>query len=356
VTISAEVKKGATVVGLASPIVVAESAQGANFTLKPESGGLVYITAASGNKEFSSTDIGGAFESATEVKIGYIEYDPGNAKSTDGSNAFTIGTDPADVATLVIDNGQFSASPAGASQGKVYLKELDATAAITVTGANQTATWNLNNTQLNTLTGAGIATIAIRVDGQTEIKDTEGGEDPTGTLTVTMGTAKTPVSDAPIVSALRRIPYDGKVCKVFNIPSPDGAADILSLRITNDSDQIGKVTGTLYNEAGEAIGKVLDLLGGHIDYTKSPPVDRATLGLADPLQLQPRETVILTSKNIATVFGQTSWAGERWVLEIQSTIPRIEVFNLLRNVENITLQPLSNVSAGADGVECSPIP
>lgn len=371
VTIDATVKKGSsTIVGQAAPITVAQSAQGANFSLATEADGEVYIASSSGNKEFTSTGTAGAvnadddnaFISGDQVKIGYILYSAGDAKGVNGSTAFALGgAGTGDAATLVITNGQFSASPGGASAGRVFLGGVtDAVATIDST-AGWTATWNLTDAQLGQIIAASIAAvpaptpIMIKVDSLTAI-DSGVDTDPEGTLKVTMGTAKTPISDEPIVSSLRRIPYDGKVCKVFNIPSPDGAADVLSLRITNDSDQIGKITGTLYNEAGEIQGEVIDLLAGHIDYTKSPPVDRATLGLTDPLQLQSRETVILTSKNIATAFGQTSWAGERWVLEIQSSIPRIEVFNLLRNVENIMLQPLSNVSTSAKGVECSPIP
>jgi hypothetical protein len=374
VTISTQITQaGGGNYGTGGPVIVAESKQGANFTLESELSGEVYITASSGNKEFSAPNgFGGStFISATESRIGYIKYKPAdNAKSKNGSAAFSLGDDTADAATLVIENGQFSASPGGSSAGRVYLSGVsDAIAAITVTGENQTATFNLDSTkleQMTTLQSFGTFTetehytpIVLKVDGQTEIKDTEGGDDPQGKLTVTMGTAKTNISDTEITSALRRIPYDGKVCTVYNIPSPTSAADVLTLRITNDSDQAGAIRGTLYNEAGEEIETALDLLAGHLDYTKNPPLDRATLGFADPLQLQPRETVILTSVNIATVFGidpKEGWPGERYVLKILSTIPRIEVFNLLRNVENITLQPLSNVSSGATGVECSPIP
>jgi hypothetical protein len=357
----------AVIVAQAAPIIVAQSKQGASFSLKSEPDGLqTYIASSTGNKEFISSDPagsvttedGGAFLSSTQVKIGYIAYSSGGAVGQNGSSSFTLGgtANPNDAGTLVIENGQFSASPGGSSVGRVYLGNglSDAVGVVASDTAGWTATWKLTNVQLEKIADNSPIPIIVKVDGVSEIKDSNGGEEPVGTLTVMRGT--TSLSTDPITSPLRRIPFDGKVCKVFNIPSPDGAADVLSLRITNDSDQPGTITGTLYNEAGEPLGEIVDLLNGHIDYTKNPPVERATLGLSDPLQLQPRETVILNSKNIAERFGQTSWAGERYVLEIQSTIQRIEVFNLLRNVENITLQPLSNVSTSAKNAECSPIP
>jgi hypothetical protein len=361
ISIDAKITAGGLVVAQAAPIVVAESKQGATFSLIPESDGETYISVSSGNKEFITADPAGlitaddgnTFLTASEVKIGYITFASGGAVGMDGSGTFSLGTDTTDTATLKITNGQFSASPGGSSSGRAYLNGVS-NAIATVDLITSTATWSLTNTQLANIIANTPISIIVRVDGISEIKDTEGGTDPVGELTVSMAGA--PISDTPPTSALRRIPYDGKVCTAYNIPSPTGAADILTLRITNDSDQAGTILGTLYNEAGEAVGEALDLLAGHIDYTKTPPVDRTTLGLGDPLQLQPRETVILTSQNIATVFGQTEWPGERWVLKILSTIPRIEVFNLLRNVENVGLQPLSNISTSADGVECSPIP
>jgi hypothetical protein len=382
VDISAEAKVGASVVGLANPVTVAKSAQGAKFTLLPESDGAVYIAATSGNKEFISTDGSSApaspakdedtaFKSSTEVIIGYIKYESNAVVGRSGSSAFNLGLDTANAATLVVDDGQFSAS-AGGSAGKVYL----GTGAIANTVAKAadkwTATWNLDSTKLGQLTvlvapaTSKYTPIQIKVDGLTKIDDTLDA-DPLGTFTVTLGTAKTPLTDQPASSSLRRIPYDGKVCKVFNIPSPVGAADALSLRITNDSDTTGTITGTLYKEDGTEILPITDLLKGHIDYTKNPPVPRISLGddgSVNKLELLgPRETVILNSENIATLFGSDCWPvpapgenGQRCVLEIQSSIPKIEIFNLLRNVENITIQPLSNVSTSAKGVECSPIP
>jgi hypothetical protein len=371
VTISAETKTGKSIIGLADPITVATSAQGAKFSLLPEPDGAVYIAATTGNKEFISTDgevaaaaamtdQPTAFKSSTEVIIGYVKYESNAAVGRTGSGVFNLELDVANAATLVVTDGQFSASASGTT-GRVYLGTGAVANTVEKVSDKWTATWNLGNTQLKQLASATnqYTPILVKVDGLTKIEDTLDA-DPLGTFTVTLGTAKTPLMDQPASSSLRRIPYDGKVCKVFNVPSPDGAADALSLRITNDSDATGTITGTLYNEAGEPKGEVLDLLKGHIDYTKSPPETRISIGDDGSVNLLellgPRETVILNSKNIAAVFGQTSWPGERWVLEIQSTIPKIEVFNLLRNVENITLQPLSNVSAGADGVECSPIP
>jgi hypothetical protein len=359
----------ATVVTKANPIVVAESKQSANFGLTIESDGQAFISAASGFKDFVSSDAAGAigvndanaYMSTTQVKIGYVTYNGNATRAVDGSAAFTIGgAGSTDTGTLVVKNGQFSASLANTA-GRVFLGNITDANAV-VDGTALTATWNLTGIQLGeiatkqTATPATAIPIVIRVDAASIINDTDGGDDPMGELTVKLGGTAS-LTDAPVTSALRRIPFDGKLCKAFNIPSPEGAADILSLRITNDSDQAGTITGTLYNEAGEQQGdNLLNLLAGHIDYTKNPPKERATLGLGDPLQLQPKETVILNSKNIATIFEKTSWAGERWVLEIQSTIPKIEVFNLLRNVENVMLQPLSNVSTSAKGVECSPIP
>jgi hypothetical protein len=364
----------ATIVTQALPIVVAESKQGANFGLVIESDGQAYVSASSGFREFVSAEAAGAvgandtnaYMSTTQVKIGYVTYSATATKAVDGSAAFTIGgAGSTDNGTLVVKNGQFSASLANTA-GRVFLGNLsDANAVVDPT--TSTATWNLTATHLGDIATKQTAVptptaipIIIRVDGVSEIKDTD--EEPVGEITVKLG-GTSPLTDTPVTSPLRKIPFDGKVCKVFNIPSPDGAADVLSLRITNDSDQPGKITGTLYNEAGELQGdNLLDLLAGHIDYTKNPPAARVSMGTvvgSDGVTyelLGPKETVILNSKNIATIFGQTGWAGERWVLEIQSSISKIEVFNLLRNVERVTEQPLSNISTSAKNAECSPIP
>jgi hypothetical protein len=372
VTIDTVVKQNSLVVGQAAPVTVAQSARGANYSIVPESDGEVYIAASTGNTEFISSDAAGdaeqnddnAYLTSLQVKIGYINYTAGDTVGADGSAAFAVGADQSgDTATLTITNGQFSASPGGVSQGRVFLQGVgSAIATVVDDNGAWTATWNLTTDQLKRIgeladPAVGDPTpvaIVIKVDATTMI-DSGTDAEPEASFDVKLA-GKTSITAEPVTSVLRRIPYDGKVCKAYNIPSPTGAADILSLRITNDSDVAGKITGTLYSQEGEELGKIVDLLDGHIDYTKNPPVARTTLGLSDPLQLQPRETVILNSKNIAERFGQTSWEGKRYVLEIQSTIQRIEVFNLLRNVENITLQPLSNVSTSAKNAECSPIP
>jgi hypothetical protein len=377
VEISSRIKVGGSTVGFGDPLPVARSAKAASLSLVLEPDGEVFISVVSGNIEFVTTDgktattsnevdHPTAFRSANEVIIGYVKSTSTGAADRTGSTPFTLGGPLAtkDVGTLKIEDGQFSASLSSTS--KVYLGGIDAIATVENVSDTWTATWNLDNLSLEGLTkaitnAAGDPTgeprytpIIIRADGATMI-DSGTDDDPIGTLDVKLG-GTTAMTDEPVTSALRRILNDGKVCYAYNIPSPTGAEDILTLRITNDSDQAGILMGTLYNEEGEELGKSLDLLAGHIDYTKSPPVERATLTLPNPLELQPRETVILTSKNIATVFGQTDWQGDRYVLKIQSTIRKIEVFNLLRNVHNTSLQPLSNVSTSAKGVECSPVP
>jgi hypothetical protein len=372
VQISATLKKGVATIGSAAPITVAESKQGGTFSLVPETDGKVFIATSTENKEFTSTDgltaddnpadDETAYRAANEVTMGYVKFESQAVVDRTGSTAFALGA-TGDEGTLVIANGQFSASPAGASAGKVYLKNGAASATVENANDEWTATLKLDNTQLNLLTTGTspiYTPILLRVDGQSPINDTVGGNDPIGTLTVTMGTAKTPISDQPITSSLRRIPFDGKVCTAYNIPSPVGAADMLTIRITNDSDRTGTILGTLYDQDGNAIGTAVDLLTGHKDYTHDSVngVARSTV-VTDPSILQQRETIILTSKNIAEAFGidpKVGWPGKRYVLKILSTIPRIEVFNLLRNTESVSLQPLSNVSTSAKGVECSPIP
>jgi hypothetical protein len=368
VTISAELKAGGAVLGLATPIDVAKSVQAAKFTLLPELDGDVYISTTSEQKEFLATDSNiapvsptkdenTAFKSTTEVIIGYVKYAPtAGAVGRDGSVVFNLGTDAANAGTLVVTDGQFSASSSGTT-GRVYLGTGAVANTVEKVSDKWVATWNLDSTQLGLLSTVTekYTPIQIKVDGGTKIDQTLDA-DPMGELTITLGTTKTPISDQPIASPLRRIPYDGKVCTAYNIPSPTGAQDVLMLRITNDSDRPGTLSGTLYDLTGNPVGDKVDLLAGHIDYTQSPPKDRTTLGLSDPLQLQPRETVIITSQNIAALFGKTSWEGERWVLKVMSSIPKIEMFNLLRNVEDVSMQPLSNISTSAKGVECSPIP
>lgn len=368
----------------ARTVVVAKSAKAADVSIETELGGLVYVGVAGGRKDFVSNDAPGstaqtAYVATDEVQIGYLKIASSKAVDASGSNIFTIGkkstpsgstTAVEDTATLTIENGQFAASPGGTSAGRVFL-DINTGSAIPATSIadGKTATWTLNYTQLdqlarNTILGTtptdktGWAPIKVRVDGVTTINDTEGGNDPQANVILKLNGSvnSASVKEIEAASPLRRIPPDGKTCWVYNIPPPLGK-DVLSLRITNDSDLPGTITGTLYGEDGTTHFESVNLLETHVDYTKPGPDGKLGVPRTTGSELLPRETVILSVKNITDLPGAPAdWPKERKVLEIRSTIPKLEVLNLLRYVVDVQNQPMSNISAGVTGVACTPVP
>jgi hypothetical protein len=341
-------------------------------SITPELGGQVYVSAADEAKLFISKDDSTftgntAFISDQEVKIGYVKVTPGSSVvDVTGSTVFTIGnTNPtdstkSDTAVLTISTGQFAASPGGVgATGKAYIdagSAIDAAFPLTDT---KTAKWNLTAAQLkaianlNTTTYPNGAPIKIKVDRSNTINVEDAV--PTADMTVTLASLTTPATETLTGVQLRRIPLDGKVCWVYNVPSPgDGIADLLSVRITNDSKRAGKITGSLYPEAGGTEDFTGENLLTLIAANTSDPRSQVLSIEGTDAVLNAGATIRLSAQDIADIGKIASWAGERKVLKIQSTIPELEVMTLLRYAVDATKQPQSNVSTGVTGSSCIP--
>jgi hypothetical protein len=347
--------KGTTAAEIPNPsrtLPVVKLTSGINVSIEPEVGGFTYVSSASDNLEFISTDTTGtskAYQSPDEVQIGYLKLISKEAVKDDGNTAYSFGgpavTDATgkvleDTAVLTITNGQFAASPGGGvASGKVYLYAGTPIDAVSPTEAT-TATWNLSGIQLGTMSSwvndplkpseKGVVPIRIKANGLTEINDVDA--DPEASITVTLGSTPT-AKPITATGTLLRIPRDGKTCWIHNVPAPD-ALDAMTIRITNNAvTASAKIVGTLYHEDGTSD-------------------DLTSVTLVE--EIAPGATVVLTSDDIKTLGGgSVTWnPAERRVLKLTSSIPTIEVFNLLRG--RGAKQPMTNVSTGARGVDCIP--
>jgi hypothetical protein len=348
-------------------IPVAKAVKAVNVTVEPEMGGAVYVSAGSGAKEFVTKDQSTfqgdtAYVSSSEARIGYIKVTSNKAVDAGGSNTYALGnknaTDAtkADNATLTITSGQFAASPGGVgATGKAYIKPVsgsDMDAAFPLENP-QTAKWVINDTQLkgmmdNTATADVVerSEIRIRANGSDAINIEE--SPPSAELAVKLDSLTPAATITVEPTLLRRIPLDGKICWVYNVPSPgDGVADLLSVRVTNDSRYEGKLTATLYSEDGTEVFLNRNLLG--------LITGTAVVGTGEEAKLKAGATVRLSSKDIADIAElPAGWPGERKVMKIQSEIADMEVLTLLRYAPNANLQPQSNISTGVTGSSCTP--
>jgi len=191
------------------------------------------------------------------------------------------------------------------------------------------ATWNLDSTDLKGIADSDGAMIEMVVDGASEVNSVE--NPPVGNLTIDFN--NTSYKDITIEAVdLRKITKDGNVCTVYNVPPPSNGvmgADVVSIRVTNDSAIAGKLTGKFFGMDGTLMWSG-DLLSGE--------------------ELQPGVTTRLENDGLAKLMGIT-WEG-RGVLQISSTIPEMEVMALIRQ-NGIKFAPLGNLSTGARGTSCT---
>jgi hypothetical protein len=355
-------------------IKVATAKKAAKVEIIPETGaqGFVFISALDNDTKFvnkAPPSLGGTnpYLSSDLVKIGYVKVSGDVAADSTGKKQYQLGSLAGDKATLEISDGQFAASKATVgSSAKPYINAgstiIDP--ATMPLADDTTATFNLTNSHLTAIAAESTgndangdpkmgAAITIRVDGTTPINIPE--VEPSATMTVTMGT--TPASNIPVEpSTLRRFIRDGKICWVYNVPSPtaDGAAvkDFLTIRIINSSKVPTKIVGTLYEQVGgEAVFESVPLL----DLLDASKAKVLTLEGANYL-LNANSVVRLDAADIAAVAkasgGTDSWPGTRRVLKIQSDVTDLEVLAMIRNTQNVELQPQSNISTGVTGNSC----
>jgi hypothetical protein len=363
----------AAFLNIARTITVAVSKPAAKVEIKSESGAqnYVFISALENDKKFTSKAPAGLagttpYVATDLVKIGYVKISGGSAADALGKNPYKLGSLAGDKATLAITDGQFAASKGGVgAKGRVYIDAGGSFIEPTPSplADDTTATFTLNNIQLAAITAKSLveeptgfflgAPIMIQVDGATPINIPETA--PSATMTVTTGT--TPASTIPVEPAnLRRFVRDGKICWVYNVPSPpaEGAAvkDYLTIRIINGSKMPTKVFGTLYDQVGGAPifenAPLLDLL--------DPSKAKVLVQEGTSYLLNANSVVRLDAADIAKVAkasgGTDSWPGTRRVLKIQANVTDLEVLTMIRNTQNPEIQPQSNISTGVTGNSC----
>jgi hypothetical protein len=352
-------------------VTFAVGAEPLDVTLEPATDRGIRISVASQNTEFNSkTTSSPEFISPQEVIMGYLKvasqatatdivqtssFSPwylGNTGTLGGTtvlNAEFDSTKKVDT-SLTITGGQFAASVTGTT-GKVYLDiEAAKCSSVTLTSIqieadevdSTNAIWRFSNSELYDIVKVSSPDfkvggcnakipIVIKTDGKTAINIVE--DAPTATFLLDYAETNN-LHDIPYgPTELSKFKPDGTVCWVYNVPG-SAAADILSLRITNESSAPGTVHGTLYDKDGNQIfpaadNPPLDLLGGEI-----------AVG----------ETKVIFSSDIENLEGGPyTWPG-RGILQMTSTLSRLEILSLLRST--LPGSPLTNVSVGASGKAC----
>lgn len=316
-------------------ITVARSVEALEVDVTPTTGD-VKISITASQKEFTGETTGDAFVNQNRAYIGYVTVysDPDEiGYLQDAASPFSFDKAAASQSKFTITGGQFQAS--AVSPGQVAIEGVNGAISadqLTIDGDGfWAATWNLDSTDLQAIMDMGKtgAKILMQVDGTNTINSVENS--PTGLLEVDF-------DDTFMVDLiteekdLKRITKDGSVCTIYNVPPPTGGvigADVLNLRITNDSAAAGSVTGHLYGEDG------------------------AELKLGIPLvqTLEKGQTAHLTSDDIAKLAGDITWTG-RGIMRVETTISQVEMLAMLRQL-GVPAAPLSNVSVGADGEACS---
>ena len=320
----------------ARELSIATSKKAIEASMKPMNPGQIRVSVDSESMAFTGT-APGPYISATTAQIGYIDIDTESGiKTADGETDFVLGSTGAEASasTLDIEEGQFAASLS--TNGRVFINASSAMDAANAT--ETTAHWDLTNTNLDTITATatGLTTIRFTADGETVINT--GNENPPSATLVIDFDAETS-EDITVTSELTEIKQDGTICTMYNIPS-DTAKDKVNIRITNESSTSDDLICTLRGEDGAIIGT--------LDSIPCFP-DPASVDPDSSIPINSMETKRLTATDLETLAGEISWDG-RAVLTIKSSLPKMEVFAMLRS--KIPGSPLTNFSTGAHGQGC----
>lgn len=326
-------------------ITVATSKQAVTAELTAQEDTTTKISVANSSRTF--TNNGAAQITDKIAELGFIKVTnvANTTMTSDGQTPFAAGgagdgnvktgdAGTGEGSTLKITGGQFAASKA---EGAVYLCDwTDKATCPNIVGLtatvsdDSTATFALDNAKLQALTAAGKAAIRMEVNGTTSINAINA--DPAAVLTIDFddGNADTDdyVTDISTGSVnILGISQDGTVCVVYNVPASTVTRETINIRVTNDSNTSGKLTGTLYDDTGAELGSGT---------------------LIDPLAAG--QTEVFRATHLETKFGIGPWTG-RAMLEIISTLPSVEVMALMRNQTDTAL--LTNLSVGATGNSCA---
>jgi hypothetical protein len=324
----------------ARDVDIAESAAALSVSLATDTDLDDRISVASGNTEFvETTATNKATIGSLTITSNYDATD-NDIVGQDGETPFITGHGDAivnaDNTTLTITDGQFKASvntpgavnlqpSATTALTKIYVQATDET----------TAVFHLTSDNFKNLQG-GIGadgevtetdntfTIDIIADGKTDINVNE--NPPVASLAIEYDDDNYAKMEYPAVE-LKKIKQDGTRCVIYNVPAP-GSADIVAVRITNDSGVDGVVSATLYDGSGAEIFAAQPLNGGNVIAKKA--------------------TLAIFAEDLAKL---GTWTG-RGVLVLTTTLPKLEVLGLLREANN-NAAPLTNLSTGAMGDGCT---
>jgi len=322
-------------------IATAESAL-SSVDLRGEDGGTIYISVADDSKLFTTKDSAGSDEGAyigtQTAKIGLLKItEASDVMSSDGITAFKLGGTPTELATegskLEITGGQFAASLETPGKLELVNTETNSVIATATVSDENTATFELTDTILNEIADPDDQEIAIylTVDTETAINTVE--NPPVANLLIDF-TGDNLLDIQKDAVELRQIKKDGTVCVIYNVPHKE-AVDEGNIRITNDSSIDGIITAKMYALDGSAIGPAEGIILN----------DGAVLGAGT--------TYYINSAGLdAAGFTWDKEAkGGRAIMELTSTLPKLEVLLLLRN--SAPGSPLTNLSYGASGSGCS---
>ncbi len=356
-------------------VTIATSKTALEYSCRPQDLGKVQIDVTNENKRFADTGIAPAYQKDVPavgagagaaicyIKINSISDDTAadnySIVQCDGSSEFifsgasTAGNLALADSKFEITDGQFAAS----SKDQVYIETggVEADGNVTAPGwlapdlkadtvvNDLVATWNLNDANMNTFGTTGDEMpIIMEVDGTTEINTVELPPMCNLQLDFKQGNDdadKWGMADISYEDTCLLIKRNGLVCRVFNVP-PVGAADALNIRMTNNSTSAGDLTFTLYDKDGSELGaKTLEAADYELIDTKY-----------GSSEFSPGHTFRFTSAHLEEILSIETWTG-RGMLEITSTLPKVEMMVLLRNT-NPNVPLLTNMSSGARGYAC----
>jgi hypothetical protein len=273
-------------------------------------------------------------KSSNIAKLGEVSFTTSTStmKAANVSDPWTFAADFVKAASVMIVSAPFNASIAN---GLVYIDNGDGVYdeaddfIATKVEADQ-ATWTLDGTGAGDLVAAcvGGCDIVVEVDAETSIEPLS--EAPTAIVGIDYDSGY----QKSLKKKLLHIKRNGAVCTLYNVIG-EGGADLLSVRITNDSSREGIVWGTLRGMDGKAL------------FTQEPLVGTADALFTD--SLKPHQSVRITEKDLVKL--APTFAGKRGTLTLSSNIPAdsMEVFGLVRNKNG---GPLMNLSTGASSNGC----
>jgi hypothetical protein len=328
---------------------IASSKQAVTVALTSEPLGTVRVATAEEGKKFSGENPAGgtgAYVSDSEAILGYFELTDQtgattSAKTSNGYEDWKIGyyTDTkvnTDTTLLTIADGQFAASKT--APGDVLLfgtgtaQTLGSESADSTTLTDTDASWKLSDDLLkkiaaDTASANADVNIRLKLDGNTEVNMPENS--PTIGLHIDYNEDWVADYDVDPLVILRKFRSDGASCILYNIPNSVSAPDTVTVRITNPTNSEGLLKAQMWGQDGSEL------------------IPAGTM-LNDGNNIKPYETVVVPVTALEDLAGG-AWDA-RGVLKVTSTVPKLEMFGMLRDKATGIV---TNLSAGATGSGCT---